>query len=107
MGLDKAMSRVEQLLEDLREASMRMDDLIDVFVEADLGTLTPDQTVSIEKNLQSICKKTNRAADNLERTLETLDEDRYLDWLLKMPAESTLFQRRKAQIRDHRPAQYN
>ncbi len=107
MGKNKAISRVEQLLEKLREGSMRIDDLIDLFVETDFGIGSTDTTASIEKNLESISKKVTRAADYLERTLEIFDEERYLEWLLKVPADSPLFQRRKAQIRDHRPAKYN
>jgi len=107
MGKDKAMSRVDQLLENLRETSMRIDDLIDLFVTKNSGTVTPDKTASIEKNLESISKKVTRAADYLERTLEIFDGDRYLEWLLKVPANSPLFDRRKAQIRDHRPAKSN
>ena len=83
---------------------MRIDDLIDLFVTGDFGTGTPDKTASIEKNLESISKKVTRAADYLERTLEIFDGDRYLEWLLKVPANSPLFERRKAQVRDHRPA---
>ncbi len=107
MGKGKAMSRVDQLLESLREASMRIDDLIDLFVTRDFGTGTPDKTASIEESLESISKKVARAADCLERTLEMLDGDRYLEWLLKVPANSPLFDRRKAQVRDHRPAKSN
>ncbi len=62
------MSRVDQLLESLREASMRIDDLIDLFVTGDFGTGTPDKTASMEKNLESISKKVTRAAVYLERT---------------------------------------
>ena len=107
MRKDKPMSRVDQLLESLREASMRIDDLIDLFVTGDFGTETPDKTASIEKDLESISKKVTKAADCLERTLEIFDGDRYLEWLLKVPANSPLFERRKAQVRDHRPAKSN
>ncbi|MGO9572162.1 MAG: hypothetical protein ACLP5H_31975 [Desulfomonilaceae bacterium] len=107
MGKGKAMSRVDQLLESLREGAMRIDDLIDLFVATDFGIGAADKTASIEKNLESICKKTNRAADNLERTLEIFDEDRYLDWLLKVPADSKLFESRRAQFRSHKPAKSN
>jgi len=107
MGKGKAMSRVDRLLESLREASMRIDDLIDLFVATDVGIGSTDNAASIEKKLESICKKTNRAADNLERTLEIFDEDRYLDWLLKVPADSKLFESRRAQFRVHKPAKYN
>jgi hypothetical protein len=107
MAKGKAMSRVDQLLESLREGAMRIDDLIDLFVTGDFGTGTPDKTASIEKNLETISKRTTRAADYLERTLEIFDEERYLEWLLKVPANSPLFDRRRAQIRDHRPAKSN
>ena len=107
MGKGKAMSRVDQLLESLREGAMRIDDLIDLFVTGNFGTWTPDETASIEKNLETISKRTTRAADYLERTLEIFDEERYLDWLLRVPASSPLFERRKAQVRDHRPAKSN
>jgi len=86
---------------------MRIDDLIDLFVETDFGIGTTDKTASIEENLESISKKVTRAADYLERTLEIFDEERYLEWLLKVPANSPLFDRRRAQIRDHRPAKSN
>ncbi len=86
---------------------MRIDDLIDLFVTGDFGTGTSDETASIEKNLESISKKVTRAADYLEGTLEIFDGDRYIEWLLKVPANSPLFQRRRAQVRDDRPAQYN
>ncbi len=86
---------------------MRIDDLLDLFVETDFGTGTTEKTASIEKNLESICKKTTRAADCLERTLEIFDGDRYLEWLLKVPANSPLFDRRRAQVRVHRPAKSN
>ena len=101
------MCRVEQLLESLREESMRIDDLIDLFVTGDFGTGTPDKLASVEKNLESISKKVTRGADCLERTLEIFDGDRYLEWLLKVPTNSPLFERRKAQVRDHRPAKSN
>lgn len=107
MPKDKAMSRVEQLLENLREASTRIDDLIDLFVTEDFGTGIPDKTASTEKNLETITKKVTRAADYLERTVEIFDGDRYLEWLLKVPANSPLFDRRKGQVRDHRPAKSN
>ncbi len=107
MGKGKAMSRVEQLLESLREGAMRIDDLIDLFVTGDRGTATPDKTASVEKNLESICKKTTRAADYLERTLEIFDGDRYLEWLLKVPANSPLFEQRRAQVRIQRQAKSN
>ena len=107
MGKDKAMSRVDQLLESLREESMRIDDLIDLFVETGFGIGTTDKTASVEKNLESISKKVTRAADCLERTLEIFDEDRYLEWLLKVPANSPLFERRKAQVRDYSQAKSN
>jgi len=107
MGKDKAMSRVDQLLESLREGAMRIDDLIDLFLTGDFGTGTPDKTASIEKNLETISKRTTRAADYLERTLEIFDEERYLEWLLKVPANSPIFEHRKAQARDHRPAKSN
>ena len=107
MGKGKAMSRVEQLLESLREGAMRIDDLIDLFVENDFGIETTDKTAFIEENLESISKKVTRAADNLERTLEIFDGDRYLEWLLKVPAKAPLFERRKAQVRDQRPAKSN
>src|SRR5208283_3151472 len=107
MGKGKAMSRVDQLLESLREASMRIDGLIDLFVTGNFGTGTPDKTASIEKNLETISKRTTRAADYLERTLEIFDGDRYIEWLLKVPANSPFFDRRKAQVRDHRPAKSN
>ncbi len=101
------MSRVDQLLESLREGSMRIDDLIDLFVTGDFGTGTPDKTASIEKNLESISRRTGRAADYLERTLEIFDGDLYIEWLLKVPASSPLFERRRAQVRDHRKAKSN
>src|SRR5271157_5518521 len=104
MGKGKAMSRVDQLLESLREGAMRIDDLIDLFVATDSGTGTADKTAFIEKNLETISKRIAKAADYLERTLEIFDGDRYLEWLLKVPANSPLFDRRRAQIRDHRPA---
>ena len=63
------MSRIEQLLESLREGAMRIDDLLDLFVETDFGIGTTDKTASIEKNLESISKKVTRAAEYLERTL--------------------------------------
>jgi hypothetical protein len=107
MKKGKAMSRAEQLLESLREESMRIDDLIDLFVETDFGIRTADKTASVEKNLESISKKVTRTADYLERTLEIFDGDRYLEWLLKVPANSPVFERRKAQTRDHRPANSN
>ncbi len=62
MGRSKAMSRVEQLLESTREESMRIDDLIDLFVEKDFNTGTADKTASIEKNLESISKKSNQSS---------------------------------------------
>ncbi len=86
---------------------MRIDDLIDLFVTRDFGTGTPDKAASIEKNLETISKRTTRAADYLERTLEIFGGDRYLEWLLKVPASSPLFERRRAQVRDHRPAKSN
>ncbi len=86
---------------------MRIDDLIDLFLTGDFGTGTPDKTASIEKNLEIISKRTTRATDYLERTLEIFDEERYLEWLLKVPANSPLFDRRKARVRDHRPAKSN
>lgn len=86
---------------------MRIDDLIDLFVETGFGMGTPDKTASIEKNLESISKKVNRAADYLERTLEIFDGDRYLEWLLKVPANSPLFECRRAQVRDDRAAKSN
>ncbi len=101
------MSRVDQLLESLREGAMRIDDLIDLFVTGYFGTGTHDKTASIEKNLETISKKVTGAADYLERTLEIFDGDRYIEWLLKVPANSPLFERRRAQVRDHRPAKYN
>ena len=101
------MCRVEQLLESLREESMRIDDLIDLFVTGDFGTGTPDKLASVEKNLESISKKVTRAADYLERTLEIFDGDLYIEWLLRVPASSPLFERRKAQVRDQRPAKSN
>ncbi len=107
MGKGKAMSRVDQLLESLREGAMRIDDLIDLFVTGDFGIGTTETTSSIEKNLESISKKVTRAADYLERTLEIFDGDRYIEWLLKVPANSPLFEQRKAQVRDDRPAKYN
>jgi hypothetical protein len=107
MRNNKAMSRVEQLLESLREESMRIDDLIDLFVKRDCERGSPDKTASIAKNLESISKKVTRAADYLERTLEMFDGDRYLEWLLKVPVNSPLFDRRRAQVRDHRPAKSN
>ncbi len=107
MQKDKAMSRVDQLLESLREGATRIDDLLDLFVTGDFGIGTTDKTASIEQNLESISKKVTRAADYLERTLEMFDEDRYLEWLLKVPANSPLFDRRRAQIRDHRPRKSN
>ncbi len=107
MGNNEEMSRVDQLLESLREASMRIDDLIDLFVTGDFGTGTHDKTASIEKNLETISKRTTRAADYLELTLEIVDGDRYIEWLLKVPANSPVFERRKAQVRDHRAAKSN
>ncbi len=86
---------------------MRIDDLLDLFVTGNFGIGTTDKTDSIEQNLETISKKVTRAADYLERTLEMFDEDRYLEWLLKVPAKSPLFERRKAQVRDHRPAKSN
>ncbi len=86
---------------------MRIDDLIDLFVTGDFGTGTPDKTASIEKNLETISKRATRAADYLERTLELFDGDRYIEWLLKAPANAPLFDRRRAQARDHRPAKLN
>jgi hypothetical protein len=105
MGNGKAMSRVDQILESLRDGAMRIDDLLDLFVETDFGIGTADKTASIEKNLESISKKVTRAADGLERTLEIFNGDRYLEWLLKVPANSPLFDRRRAQV--HRPAKSN
>ncbi len=107
MGKGEAMPRVDQLLETLREGAMRIDDLIDLFVTGNFGTGIPDKTASIEKNLESISKKVNRAADYLERTLEIFDGDCYIEWLLKVPANAPLFDRRRAQVRDHRPAKSN
>jgi hypothetical protein len=107
MGKGKAMSRVDQLLESLREGAMRIDDLIDLFVTGDFRTGSPDKTASVEKNLETISKRTTRAADYLERTLEIFDGDRYLEWLLKVPANSPLFERRKAQVRDDRAEKSN
>ena len=101
------MSRVEQLLESLREGAIRIDDLIDLFVETDFGIGTPEKTASIEKNLETISKKVTRAADCLERTLEMFDEDRYLEWLLEVPTNAPLFERRRAQNRFHRPEKSN
>ncbi len=86
---------------------MRIDDLLDLFVETDSGTGTADKTAFMETNLETISKKVTKAADYLERTLEMFDEDRYLEWLLRVPANSPLFQRRRAQVRGDRPAQYN
>jgi hypothetical protein len=107
MGKGKAMSRVDQLLESLREGAMRIDDLLDLFVEKDFGIGSTDKTASVEKNLETISKKLTRAADYLERTLEIFDGDRYFEWLHKVPANSPLFDCRRAKVRDHRPAKSN
>jgi len=101
------MSRIEQLLENLKETTARINNLIEMFVTRGSETGIPDQIALAGENLNRIWRRIAKDADHLELTLEIFGGDRYLEWLLKVPASSPLFERRRAQVRDHRPAKSN
>ena len=101
------MSRIEQLLGNLKETTARINNLIEMFVTTDSETGIPDRIALADQNLNSIWRRIARDADCLERTLERFDGDRYFEWLHKVPANSPLFDHRRAKVRDHRPVKSN
>ncbi len=95
MDNEKGYSKLEQTLWDLKETSTRINGLIEA--------LPATEIVSIEKDLEATAERMIADADELERILEKSDHERYLTWLLAIPADSPLFEKRRARSRTEDP----
>ena len=91
---------IDQEIEDLKGWMARIEGLLDSFTGIGSERYRTNEMIAIEMGLDAVIRIMSVAADGLERILEELDHDRYVEWLFTIPPDSPLIEGRRARIHE-------
>ncbi|MBM3300880.1 MAG: hypothetical protein FJY85_13110 [Deltaproteobacteria bacterium] len=91
---------IEQEIEDLKGWMARIEGLLDSLTGIGSERYCTNEMIAIEMELDTVIRIMSAAADGLERILEQVDNDRYVEWLFTIPADSPLMEGRRARIHE-------
>jgi hypothetical protein len=96
MRKETELQGIERTMEDIRDAAARIAGLLGIMPVMNAKKKRTTQMIATEKELEATARRMLVLADVLEQVLEMQDQDRYLQWLLTMPADSALFESRRS-----------
>jgi hypothetical protein len=102
MTKETELQGIDQTIEQLREAAERIAGLLGILKSKKLEMEPTPEIIATELDLERTARLIQTLAHGLEGALEKQDHDRYLEWLLTIPADSALFEARKTSTDQHR-----
>jgi hypothetical protein len=100
MTMETEVIGIDETIEQVEETARRIAGLLDIMVVRDSEPDCTSEMIDPEKELERTAPVMQALAAGLEVALEILDHDRYLQWLFSIPADSPLFETRKAHARE-------
>jgi len=86
---------IDQLIDELKQTTNRMNELTQIMVQSGLETDRLRLEPGVTGSLRGLLEALGDDADTIERLVERLNPELYLEWLFSVPADSNVFEYRR------------
>ena len=91
----KRNTEIDDVIDELNQTMNRMKGLSQILAQTDLRMEPPGLGPGVTASLRGLLEALGDDADLLERVVETLNPELYLEWLLSVPADSRVLEYRR------------